>query len=121
MKIASNNRSNVLVNVLAASLILLGGAHAGAGAQAAQPESPLTKKVVYGDLNLETETGAKILYSRLRHAAQDVCSPFEGRDPSRQVQWRTCYDQAVTAAVARVNNSRVTALHNQTAAHPGQI
>ena len=75
---------------------------------------PLTKVVAYGDLNLETEAGAKVLYSRLRNAAKDVCAPLESRGMRPRRIWQNCFDNAVTTAVVQVNKTRVTALHNQT-------
>jgi UrcA family protein len=103
--------------IVAAGLLALGCALIGGQAQAADPQQPLTKTVVYGDLNIDSEQGAKVLYARLRNAARDVCSPFEGRDLIQKSLWRSCFDNAVAAAVAQVNKAGVTALHNQTVNH----
>jgi UrcA family protein len=89
----------------------------GGRAQAADPQQPLTKTVIYGDLNIDSEQGAKMLYARLRGAAKDVCFPFEGRDLIQKSLWRSCFDNAVAAAVLRVNKPNVTALHNQSVSH----
>jgi UrcA family protein len=83
------------------------------GAQAAEPSQSLTKVVAYGDLNLDSEQGAKVLYARLRSAARNVCFPLEGRDLNAQSHWRACVDSAVASAVVQVNRTSVTALHNQ--------
>jgi UrcA family protein len=79
----------------------------------AQTLEPLTKRVSYADLNLDSQQGAKIFYGRVRSAAKQVCSPFESRDASRMTQWQTCVNDAVSSSVAQVNNTRVTALYNE--------
>jgi UrcA family protein len=75
----------------------------------------LSKKVTYGDLNLETEAGAKVLYARLRHAAQDVCSLYQSDELARKRVWRTCVENSLSAAVGRINKPQVTALHDRSA------
>ena len=70
--------------------------------------------VGYGDLNLDSQQGARVLYARLRNGAEDVCSSFEGRDLFFKKLWQTCFDQAVAAAVVRVNKPGLTTLHNET-------
>ena len=102
------------IPVIAASLLSLAfAAHAGP-ASVNQPQDVLAKTVTYGDLNLESEQGAKVLYARLRSAARQVCRPVEGIELSSQRAWSTCVDEAVSSAVIKVNRERVTALHNQT-------
>ncbi|MGO9592910.1 MAG: UrcA family protein [Steroidobacteraceae bacterium] len=73
----------------------------------------LTKKVTYGDLNLDNEQGAKALYNRIRSAAKEVCAPFESKELARRIVWQTCVDHAVTSAVGQVNRPMVTAVHNR--------
>jgi UrcA family protein len=114
MNIATKTRSKSTASIITASLAVLCWSAGAAPVQAAEQIDPLTKIVAYGDLNLETEAGAKVLYSRLRNAAKDVCVLLESRDPSRKSLWETCFDNAVTTAVVQVNKARVTALHNQT-------
>jgi UrcA family protein len=98
-----------IASIVAASLITLGFA---AGASAADDIEQLSKIVRYGDLNLETTAGAKVLYARIRSAAGEVCAPFEGRELTRQVRWHSCYDHAVESAVAQVDKPSLTALHS---------
>lgn len=121
MKTANQSRSTVRDALYAGSLLILAWGVSISSAVAADGPVPLTRTVDYGDLNLDSERGAKILYARLQEAAEDVCTPFEGRDLDRKARWQACFDQALTAAVARVNKSRVTALHNQETAHAGHI
>jgi UrcA family protein len=115
MKNAIKTQSTL--SILAAGFLALGCATIGSGAQAAEPQQFFTKTVAYGDLNVDSVQGAKVLYARLRSAGQSVCSPLEGRDLTQKRLWQTCFDNAVAAAVVQINKSSVTALHNQTVNH----
>jgi UrcA family protein len=114
MKVAIKTRSKSIASIVTTGLVILGWSAGAAPVQAAEQIDPLTKIVAYGDLNLETEAGAKVLYSRLRNAAKDVCEPMESRNLSRKNLWQSCFDNALTNAVVQVNQTRVTALHNRT-------
>jgi UrcA family protein len=98
---------------IASILIVFAGAAMGGTVQAADDPEYDRTTVAYGDLNLDSQQGTKALYARLRNGAEDVCSSFEGRDLFVRRVWRTCVDQAVAAAVARVNRPNLTNLHNQ--------
>src|SRR5579871_2380748 len=79
----------------------------------AQPAQPLTKRVAFGDLNLDSDQGAKVLYARLRQAAQYVCAPWEdSRDLQRRATWRRCVENSLSDAVQRINKPQLTSLHN---------
>lgn len=67
--------------------------------------------VRYDDLNLATDAGARMLYTRLRHAAARVCPGVHDRDMGRASRARACRDSAVAAAVARVASPPLAALH----------
>ena len=99
--------------ILAAGFLVLGSSAIGNDSQAAEAPRYDTTIVAYGDLNLDSEQGAKALYARLRNGAQDVCSSFEGRDLFFKRLWQACFDQAVATAVVQVNKSGLTTLHNQ--------
>jgi UrcA family protein len=85
------------------------------GTVVAQPAQPLTKIVAFGDLNLDSAQGAKILYSRLRYAAQDVCSPYQSDELAGKRVWQTCVENSLSDAVGKINKPQVTALHNKAA------
>jgi UrcA family protein len=113
MNTAIKTQSNSMTSMLAAGLFSLICAASGSGAMAAQPLQPLTKIVHFGDLNLDSEQGAKALYARLRGAARQVCSPFEGLEISRRQLWESCFNNAVANAVGEVNKTMLSALHVQ--------
>jgi UrcA family protein len=116
MKTAIKTQSLFTASVVAASFLAFGGASIG-GAQAAEPAQSYTTIVSYGDLNLDSEQGAKVLYGRIRGAAGSVCSSLEGRGLTEKKIWQGCFDNAVANAVGQVNKARVTALHNQMVNH----
>lgn len=117
MKTTIKTQSMFTASALAASLLAFGGVAMGGRVQAAEPAQSYTSIVSYGDLNLDSEQGAKVLYARIRSAAGTVCSSLEGRNLTEKMLWQGCFDKAVGSAVGQVNKARVTALHNQVANH----
>jgi UrcA family protein len=112
MKNAIRNQSQSIASVLAAAIVAFAGVSKGGTALAAEPVT-YSKTVTYGDLNLDSAKGASVLYARLRHAAQDVCSSLESKDLSLRSAWQACVNDALNSAVTQVNKPSVTALHNQ--------
>ena len=70
-------------------------------AQAGDSFSVLQEKVFVGDLRTDTPAGLEALYSRVRAAAQRVCSPLESVD-KMQVQFRKCTREAVNRATGQI-------------------
>jgi UrcA family protein len=112
MKSAIKIRSQTIASILATAIVAFAGVSKGGTALAAEPVT-YSKTVTYGDLNLDSAQGASVLYARLRHAAQDVCSPLESKELTLRSAWQTCVSNALTSAVAQVNKPNVTALHIQ--------
>ena len=117
MKTAIKTQSMLPASIVAASFLAFGCAAMGGRVQAGEPAQSYTTIVNYGDLNLDSQQGAKVLYARIRSAAGDVCSSLEGRNLTEKKLWQGCFDKAVASAVGQVNNTRVTALHNQMINH----
>ena len=102
-------------------LMLLGAAAAvapaiaSAAAPVASPGDTITQSTVvsFHDLDLSKPADAARLYARIRQAAARVC-------PSRweDLPQRGCYDEAVAAAVARINKPLLSARHQQHAHGP---
>jgi UrcA family protein len=98
-----------------ALLMILCGMVGATAASAATPEDDVPAlKVRYTADALDTDHGAKVLYTRLVHAAEQVCpAQFSGsRLVSAAVQG--CRDQAVARAVHQINNSRLAAVYTAT-------
>jgi len=74
-------------------------------------------KVVYEDLNLEKEPGARALYRRLQHASNAACG-VEASRKARMVRGKSesqrCYREVLTASVKRVDSELVTRIHEST-------
>ena len=83
-------------------------------ASPASPDDvPLSKIVSYRDLDISSEAGAQALLSRIRRAANYVCS---GADWQAQMKrghnFRECVRAASSRAVSDVGNPTVTAMYN---------
>jgi UrcA family protein len=72
--------------------------------------------VRYGDLDLSQPEQAATLYSRLRHAAREVCPPVSARDLSRLEAASSCYRTALARAVRTVDRASLTRLYDPTSA-----
>ena len=90
---------------LAAALALSG--YAGA----TTPKDLPSVVVKYGDLDLASEAGVKSLHSRLRNAAEQVCSPFQSRVLGLREQYERCVTDAMTQSVAAVGNPSLIQYH----------
>ncbi len=77
----------------------------------AQSAETVSIKVSYGDLNLSTEAGAKVLLQRLRNAAKTICGPALSDPMDAMYAYRPCVNAITDRAVARFGNSIVTALN----------
>ena len=94
---------------LALSLLAACGLGAASfGAVAATPDSDLpTITVRYGDLNLTTDQGTRVLYRRLTGAANLVCPTADNRDLNGSTQAAKCRATAIAAAVKKINNAHL--------------
>jgi UrcA family protein len=101
----------------ATKMLLLGGLAGlvGAGTAVASPADADAPSLVvrYNADLLSTDGGARALYHRIATAAERVC-PNDG--DSRLVNQKVleCRDQAVAAAVGKIHNQRLAAVHEAT-------
>jgi UrcA family protein len=74
--------------------------------------APATRSVTvsFRDLDLSTVEGARTLYGRIQSAAKQVCG-YQGVDLIEQSIWRSCYRNAISDAVGKVNSPLLTAVH----------
>ena len=98
----------------ATKMLLLGGLAglAGAGSAVASPaEIDVPSLVVrYSPDMLATDSGARALYQRIAKAAETVC-PNESYSLRINQRVLECRGQAVAAAVSKVHNQRLAAVH----------
>jgi UrcA family protein len=117
-------RLNALIP-LAAFLVLPMGA-----AMAAEPERKLEEignvRVNYDDLDLRQDTDVRVLLGRLEKAAWRACggdpkfhSSYSKRPAHTAKVYQECREQAITAAVDRINAPALTAaLHREPPCEP---
>jgi len=74
--------------------------------------------VRYSDLDLNRSEGVKILYHRLQHAAQTVCTPNQNRSLATKARFDSCIETNMQAAVAKIDRPLLTA-YFQAQATPG--
>jgi len=56
----------------------------------------------YSDLDVSRPEGSTILYSRIRAAAERVCSPLEGGGVAAKMRLNGCIDRAISEAVKTI-------------------
>jgi UrcA family protein len=98
-----------------ARLMLLCGLVGATAASAAtlNDEVPALK-VRYTMDSLATDHGAKVLYTRLVHAAEQVCPADFESNLFVSAAVKSCREQAVARAVHQINNSRLAAVYSAT-------
>jgi UrcA family protein len=109
----ARNELFAMVAILATSAAFCGPARA----ESADPEVP-SVAVHYGDLDLTSDAGIKVLYQRLRVAAKQVCSAFTGFQIKDVMQRRACYKESLSDAVTKVNLEMLSVLHKNANARP---
>lgn len=103
MKTFTHNTVALLAVASLGVTLLASGAHA-AEATVAAP----VVRVSYVDLNLGTQAGAKVLYQRIRAAAERVCGDAESRQLEVAAAAKACMDQAIVTSIRAVNNEQLT-------------
>lgn len=97
---------------LAVAGVVMGFPNSATGGESRLQAEVATEVVDFADLNLSRPEGVSVLYERIRLAARRVCAYDNGTLPLRQrTQQNACYEQAVTDAVAAVNQPLLTSLH----------
>jgi UrcA family protein len=106
--IARNNRNFTLAAAAAVCLAAVtAGAHAGETVNGVA-----ARTVHYADLNLNTQAGAAVLYTRIRNAAEQVCGDVGARDLTEAAAAKACVDRAIFASVRSVDNPKLTSEYN---------
>jgi UrcA family protein len=80
-------------------------------ATAAAPKELPSVVVKYDDLTLNTRAGVANLHSRLRTAAQQVCSPLNSRVLGLREEYDRCVSDAMSQSVDSVGNSNLKRFH----------
>ena len=88
---------------------------------AAADESGVPKaNIRFGDLNLATPQGAKLLYERIVSAAYDVCQSFDRdrNDNADPLALHACVRKIIADAVVKVGKSTLYAVNDNGNAKP---
>ena len=108
-------RSNPIRRILAIALI--GSAALGFGTISAAADAVGVPKanIRFGDLNLATPQGAKVLYERIINASYAVCESFDrdrnlNADPAAL---RACRKQIIADAVTKIGKPALYAVYNE--------
>lgn len=107
---ALRNRRNSIVAALA--VIALTGP-AVAAADGAKWEKTAVK-VVFEDLNIHSEAGARILYARLKRASRIACDVGNLRETgglNRSIAASACYEAALSKAVEQIDSETLQDIH----------
>lgn len=94
----------------AISCFMSTAALSGALSTSVEAQDVPSKTVRFSDLDITKSDGAKVLYSRIRAAARDVCEVSTGTDPILRLAVKACIDKAVDKAVKDVNAPMLTYL-----------
>jgi UrcA family protein len=68
-------------------------------------------RVSYAELDLTKDAGVERLYTRLKHAAEQVCGSADNRDLATLRHQERCTQRALDRAVEDVHSARLTARH----------
>jgi UrcA family protein len=68
--------------------------------------------VSYADLNVNSKTGAAVLFQRIRRAANQVCAASGTRDLGQLARAKACTDHAIAVAVDAVKAPALTKIYD---------
>jgi len=102
------------VTKITLSIALAAALAVSAGSALALPAADQTTTsmgVGYGDLNLANSRDAKVMVSRIQHAARQVCEP-RPVSFAEYADWRSCISKATDGAISSLNAPMVTAAYS---------
>ena len=102
---------NAFVSVLAAAAIAV-PAIGSAAAPTKFDDDSVT--VSYADLDIHSEAGARVLYSRLKHASDAVCG-IQSHIINGSLAWtlkaRQCFRETLDASVEKIDSEALDEIH----------
>jgi UrcA family protein len=81
------------------------------GIASAKGRDAVSAVVGYADLDLSLAADANRLYARLKYASKKVCNSYDTRNLRTLEKHEACYADALNAAVAKVDDAKLTSLH----------
>jgi UrcA family protein len=103
-----HSRSVQLAAIVLSSVASVVPAWAADSSRAVEPAREII--VSYSDVDVTRTNGAQILYRRIERAAASVCARPNEKVPQVRAAIRSCSDQAIAAAIAKVDADALTRL-----------
>lgn len=103
----SSSRSTGLRGLIATAIF--GALAVGFSVVSAADPSSASINVKYADLNIASPSGARVLYERIRAAAQSACNYFWFKTDADEAR---CVQNTIANAVTKVNQPAVFAVYN---------
>ena len=98
------------------TLLLLGIALPATGMAAAPSQiDDASIKVSYADLNIHSEAGARVLYTRLKRATEEVCGIQDhviNGSLAATLRARTCFEKTLEASVRKIDSDALSKIHS---------
>ena len=98
------------------SLLILGIAVPTTGMAAAPSQiNDASVKVSYADLNIQSEAGARVLYTRLKRATEEVCgiqTHVINGSLAATLRARTCFEETLEASVKKIDSDALSKIHS---------
>jgi UrcA family protein len=104
--------ANHFHSLIATSLFCVLSSGLAALPAAADSFEPLKETVKFGDLDVSHPQGAAVLYARIRAAAKNVCSPYDGSGFPAKMRLDACVNKAIADAVATVDKPALSAVYS---------
>ena len=102
---------NTFISVLAAAAIAVPAI----GSAAAPTQfDDASVKVSYADLDIHSEAGARVLYSRLKRASRAVCgvqSHVVNGSLAMTLKARACFQETLEASVKKIDSEALDEIH----------
>lgn len=108
---------------LACACVLSLAAALGVAGSAAARE-PASARVFYGDLNLATPQGARVMFRRIRVRAEALCTPSRSPVNAPEQAWTAterCRQAAIQRAILRLRAPLVTAEYDRSLGQPSVL
>jgi len=110
---AANTTKEIPMNtttrcIAIAAFTLAISAFGATAANAADSDDVPSRKVQYSDLNLNHEAGARVLYLRIRNAAESACVQLNGRQLIERMSQSACVKDSIERAVKQVDAPMLT-------------
>jgi UrcA family protein len=84
-------------------------------------DRPHRHLVDFADVDLGSERGIAVLYSRIKTAAEEVCEPIDAREALSAQLAQRCTGEAIERAVATIDVPALTSyLASRQPQHPGR-